>query len=1125
LFFAVAAAILVESVESRGHADLNWVGRVVPDEVVRGEGAVNEGIEEWDAVVQYPVSPNAQLPTLPTAAALVNVGKRTYCFNPMRCQNGADGIVEGRGPPPSVTGDDSQMSVGADDVDCSRPMMKFIWHSGYGNQLQAFRHALVMAVYLNRTLLVPPVLPHYELTGGCGGQTALRSNGLRAYHSMYKKQMLSALNIFDLPLMSRMAHVVPFEVWESKCVPSGRFVHRAVDNELFNLKRDGYPVSHHCKSRPHNDCNAHKGMLCWGFPHAKFDPATGVMQTDLAFKPNTFPPLPGTNAAESIPTFQQATDTILDFGSTFATQLFDMQHQELAAHHVAAAMRYRPEMWGVACRLSRKVSPYISNHVRGGDSSYQNSKHGVSVETAALNKFRKTLELLTDELKVRINRAPCPTAKGDKGEVVGKVIRLLVVTDLSLEKFAQSWASTDSFQTLSKELAFMVGKTGWGWKIAITRESQEVTDAINELQSKWYLKHTPGGFVPLVLDIMMAVLADYGFIGNPRSTLSHHIQDLRDHNTRESLCASHDAVDDYDSGCPATVKTGMDKETLIHDVLPSKNAPGSEAASMDAPPVRSDWGNTILQSNTLPSEPPHLITNRTKQQYTGVAVQPWMPGSVPGTVARCIEPGACGSPPPSTIAPRTAIPGAPWLLAAPIDCNTPVLQFVWHSGWGNQLMQLQFALLLGVIMNRTVLVPPILAHTALSYGTCHSRKEPSSAGQMRSKGYKAYRSDTGTSALDVLDISLLQRVAPVMSWKLWDNACRKERVTRFQPNHSCKDGFIWSLPPDVTFNTDSGALIMPAGDLTQIPLQTMGWNASKDDFAEQLDILRTCRATLMDFGSSLLPPQIYDEEMKILAYRKISGAMSYRSEMWGVACRLSRHISPYVATHVRGGDGKFKRENHMDAMSVALKEIETSVHEFVAKGGLKIPIDCPGKEGQAAGWAVRLLVVTDLSSVKFRVGVGSKAAFQDVVDEVNQTVGVHGFRAAVSLTRSAETSAALYELRKLPCMQNIPNGFAELALDVMLAVLAEVGFAGRAGSTLSNHINTIRKHFNRNDLCTAHDAKDGHAHHCPAVGKSDMDLPHEPRAVDQPSKLLRSGVAALSMQHAVNNFFAPRTAP
>jgi hypothetical protein len=119
--------------------------------------------------------------------------------------------------------------------------------------------------------------------------------------------------------------------------------------------------------------------------------------------------------------------------------------------------------------------------------------------------------------------------------------------------------------------------------------------------------------------------------------------------------------------------------------------------------------------------------------------------------------------------------------------------------------------------------------------------------------------------------------------------------------------------------------------------------------------------------------------------------MSYRGEVWGVACRLSRQLSPYITTHVRGGDGPFKKENHIAAMSGQLRKIKKTINEYVSKGGLNVPRDCAGNTSQADGWAVRLLVVSDLSPDNFRKHIGSKVAFNAVVDEMAQVVGAKGF--------------------------------------------------------------------------------------------------------------------------------------
>lgn len=53
-------------------------------------------------------------------------------------------------------------------------------HSGFSNQLSEFKNALLMAVVLNRTLVVPPVLDHHAVAlGSCPKFRVLNPNQLR----------------------------------------------------------------------------------------------------------------------------------------------------------------------------------------------------------------------------------------------------------------------------------------------------------------------------------------------------------------------------------------------------------------------------------------------------------------------------------------------------------------------------------------------------------------------------------------------------------------------------------------------------------------------------------------------------------------------------------------------------------------------------------------------------------------------------------------------------------------------------------------------------------------------------------------------------------------------------------
>lgn len=60
---------------------------------------------------------------------------------------------------------------------------KFMWyapHSGFSNQLSEFKHALLIAGILNRTLVVPPILDHHAVAlGSCPKFRVVEPNDIR----------------------------------------------------------------------------------------------------------------------------------------------------------------------------------------------------------------------------------------------------------------------------------------------------------------------------------------------------------------------------------------------------------------------------------------------------------------------------------------------------------------------------------------------------------------------------------------------------------------------------------------------------------------------------------------------------------------------------------------------------------------------------------------------------------------------------------------------------------------------------------------------------------------------------------------------------------------------------------
>eukprot|EP00271_Cylindrocystis_brebissonii_P013091 TRINITY_DN32677_c0_g1_i1.p1 TRINITY_DN32677_c0_g1~~TRINITY_DN32677_c0_g1_i1.p1 ORF type:complete len:561 (-),score=46.46 TRINITY_DN32677_c0_g1_i1:466-2148(-) len=94
-----------------------------------------------------------------------------------------------------------------------KPQEKYLWyapHSGFGNQMIAFRHALRMAGLLNRTLIIPPLLRHFDnYLGRCEQGTARPPHKVRkgAWYAIMKllqsRNYLSMADIVDISSISR----------------------------------------------------------------------------------------------------------------------------------------------------------------------------------------------------------------------------------------------------------------------------------------------------------------------------------------------------------------------------------------------------------------------------------------------------------------------------------------------------------------------------------------------------------------------------------------------------------------------------------------------------------------------------------------------------------------------------------------------------------------------------------------------------------------------------------------------------------------------------------------------------------------------------------------------------------
>ena len=206
----------------------------------------------------------------------------------------------------------------------------------------------------------------------------------------------------------------------------------------------------------------------------------------------------------------------------------------------------------------------------------------------------------------------------------------------------------------------------------------------------------------------------------------------------------------------------------------------------------------------------------------------------------------------------------------PFDCKQKAMKYIIHGGWGNQVAGLQRALLLANLLNRTLIVPPVLKHSELAYGTCPAsakmiKARGATPDQMRQKGehhFSIVCGNSGTSALDVFDGRVLEESGRTVGWAQWQRQCsgQVDPTSQIQTvEHDCSDKRRWEVPADVRENQTTHRLINEA------------WRAAPDaggasvdaEWGESISMLRKSEKTLLHF-SSLFSYTLYSDSYFVI---------------------------------------------------------------------------------------------------------------------------------------------------------------------------------------------------------------------------------------------------------------------
>ena len=384
-------------------------------------------------------------------------------------------------------------------------------------------------------------------------------------------------------------------------------------------------------------------------------------------------------------------------------------------------------------------------------------------------------------------------------------------------------------------------------------------------------------------------------------------------------------------------------------------------------------------------------------------------------------------------------PATPIQISRGDAINERYLEYAAHGGFNNQRRNLFHGLLMAHALNRVLLLPPALSHRAAPhYGQCPSHVAPPSAILERFEK-AAVNAEKAASIKKPQDLpsASLRRLLNFTSVKdlvsVEDlGAVATSTIASALVKYDCTNT-IW------TFTSSSGCR---ARD---------GWRARGACRCRDVSkTLGSVQQPLLRIGSTFKGFDTDPIRSSAWGARLQRATLTYTDPMLAVARHASHRFArnrDYVALHLRGGDGEFRRRFHQTVRN-AFKELITSYLARRKKATAPEVLPVP------------LYVASDTSyrsSREFREGLARLAAV--VRKESN---GASGEALSVSYLRKVIPDAQKAVVAASDTTQNgrllahAPD--LEMHLDLLLCAHALLGFGGTAGSSVSSSIRTLRKY-------------------------------------------------------------------
>ncbi|KAF5729828.1 hypothetical protein HS088_TW20G00193 [Tripterygium wilfordii] len=438
----------------------------------------------------------------------------------------------------------------------------------------------------------------------------------------------------------------------------------------------------------------------------------------------------------------------------------------------------------------------------------------------------------------------------------------------------------------------------------------------------------------------------------------------------------------------------------------------------------------------------------------------------------------------------------------PAHISTAGEKFMWyapHSGFNNQLSEFKNALLIAGILNRTLIVPPILDHHAVALGSCP---------KFRVLGPKEIRLSawdhmiellwTGRyiSIADIIDISSLLSASTIRTLdfrvfaSMWcgvdvDFVCLNEFDSQSSLIESLKqcgnilsgfygniDNCLYALDEDCrttvwTYQNDEGDAVLDSFQ----PDEKLKLKKHIKYVRKRRDVFRTLgpgsvaeSAAVLAFGSLFTAPykgselfiDIHEARRDALVQSLIENLkfLPFVPEVVNAGKKFALETIkvPFLCAQLRLLDGQFK--NHWKTTFLNLNQ---KLEPLRQRGSLPIRIfvmtDLP--EGNWTGG-----YLGDLARDSDNFKLYSLKENDEFVIQIARKIaaGGHGLRSQ----SSRRTLDTVDKKKKVCASRRLPDVL--LYIEEAICSCASLGFVGTAGSTVAENIELMRKF----DVCSTH---------------------------------------------------------